>query len=146
VARYTRFGRDLYAMGSNPDAARLVGIPIAARTIAAFTISGLCAGLAGAVSLARFGGTDANAGIGLELQVVAACVIGGVFIFGGSGSPVGALIGALLLKVISTSLQSLHVREFWQGALVGTLIIGAVWIDRIAVVRSDRRRRLESGR
>ncbi len=143
VTRSTRFGRDLYAMGSNPPAAELVGIPVAARTVGAFLISGLCAGMAGALFLARFAGTDANAGIGLELQVVAACVVGGVFIFGGSGSPMGAVIGALLLKVISLSLIAIQVPEFWQRALVGVLIIGAIAIDRLAQVRADRRRRTE---
>lgn len=143
VTRSTRFGRDLYAMGSNPPAAELVGIPVARRTIGAFLISGLCAGMAGALFLARFAGTDANAGIGLELQVVAACVIGGVFIFGGSGSPMGALIGAVLLKVISLSLIAIRVPEFWQRALVGVLIIGAIAIDRLVQVRADRRRRTE---
>jgi rhamnose transport system permease protein len=143
VTRSTRFGRDLYAMGSNPPAAELVGIPVGRRTIGAFLISGLCAGMAGALFLARFAGTDANAGIGIELQVVAACVIGGVFIFGGSGSPLGALVGAVLLKVISLSLIAIQVPEFWQRALVGVLIIGAIAIDRLVQVRADHRRRTE---
>lgn len=146
VARYTRFGRDLYAMGSNPEAASLVGIPISRRTIGAFAISGLCAGLSGALFLSRFGGTDVNAGIGTELSVVAACVIGGVFIFGGSGSPVGAVIGALLLKVIGTALPALSIKEFWQDAIIGALIIAAISVDRLVVVRAERRRRLESRR
>jgi rhamnose transport system permease protein len=146
VAFYTRFGRDLYAMGSNPDAARLVGIPVPLRTVGAFMISGLCAGLSGALFLSRFGGTDVNAGIGIELSVVAACVIGGVFIFGGSGSPAGAVIGALLLKVIGTALPALKIKEFWQDAIIGALIIAAISVDRIAVVRAERHRRLESGR
>ncbi|HUG82910.1 MAG TPA: ABC transporter permease [Euzebya sp.] len=144
VTRSTRFGRDLYAMGSNPPAAELVGIPVVRRTVGAFLISGLCAGMAGALFLARFAGTDANAGIGLELQVVAACVIGGVFIFGGSGSPMGALIGAVLLKVISLSLIAIQVPEFWQRALVGVLIIGAIAIDRLVQVRAERRRRTQA--
>lgn len=144
VMRSTRFGRDLYAMGSNPAAAQLVGIQVARRTVTAFVISGMCAGIGGALFLARFAGTDANAGIGLELQVVAACVIGGVFIFGGSGTAAGALTGALLLKVISLSLIVIRVPEFWQRALVGVLIIGAIAIDRIAQVRAERRRRREA--
>jgi rhamnose transport system permease protein len=144
VTHSTRFGRDLYAMGSNPPAAELVGIPVARRTITAFLISGMCAGIAGGLFLARFAGTDANAGIGLELQVVAACVVGGVFIFGGSGTPAGALTGAVLLKVLSLSLIAIRVPEFWQRALVGVLIIGAIAIDRVVQVRADRRRRLEA--
>lgn len=144
VMRSTRFGRDLYAMGSNPEAAAVVGIPLPRRILAAFVISGACAGVAGALFLARFAGTDANAGIGIELQVVAACVIGGVFIFGGSGTAAGALTGALLLKVIQLSLIAVRVPEFWQRALIGALIIGAIAIDRLAQVRAERRRRQEA--
>ncbi len=146
VLRNTYFGRDLYAMGSNPTAAALVGIPVVSRTIRGFVISGLCAGMAGALVLARFGGTDANAGRGLELSVVAACVIGGVFIFGGSGSAIGAVIGALLLKVLALSLIAVRVPPFWQEALAGILLIAAITIDRISVLRAERRKRLESQR
>ena len=146
AARYTRFGRDLYAMGSNPEAAQRVGIPVTRRTIGAFVVCGVCAGIAGAVLLSRFGGTDANAGDGTELSVVAACVVGGVFIFGGSGSPWGAVVGALLLKVLALALLALRAPEFWQQALVGALIIGAISIDRVAVVRAERQRRRESRR
>ncbi len=146
VLRNTYFGRDLYAMGSNPKAAELVGIPVVSRTIRGFLVSGMCAGMAGALVLARFGGTDANAGRGVELSVVAACVIGGVFIFGGSGSAIGAVIGALLLKVLALSLIAVRVPPFWQEALVGILLIAAITIDRISVVRAERRKRLESQR
>lgn len=146
VLRNTHFGRDLYAMGSNPTAAELVGIPMVSRTIRGFLISGMCAGMAGALVLARFAGTDANAGRGVELSVVAACVIGGVFIFGGSGSAMGALIGAVLLKVLALSLIALRVPPFWQEALVGILLIAAITIDRFSVTRAERRKRLGAQR
>jgi rhamnose transport system permease protein len=146
VLRSTTFGRDLYAMGSNPTAAELVGIPITSRTVRGFLISGMTAGMAGALVLARFAGTDANAGRGVELSVVAACVVGGVFIFGGSGSPAGALIGAVLLKVLALSLIALSISPFWQEAMVGLLLLAAITIDRISVTRAERRRRLEAQR
>lgn len=146
VLRNTSFGRDLYAMGSNPPAAELVGIRVLSRTIRAFVISGGCAGMAGALVLSRFAGTDANAGRGVELSVVAACVIGGVFIFGGSGSAYGAVIGAVLLKVLALSLIALKIPPFWQEAMVGLLIIGAITIDRVSVTRAERRKRLGSHR
>lgn len=146
AARSVRPLRDLYAMGSNPAAAELAGIPIGRRVMTAFMISGTAAGLGGALFLARFGGTDANAGIGLELSIVAACVIGGVFIFGGSGTPIGALFGALLLKVIGLSLIAVRVPEFWQRALVGFLLLAAITIDRVAQLRAERRLREESAR
>ena len=102
-------GRDLYAVGSNPPAAQVVGIPVVRRTLLAYAVSGACAGLAGVLFLARFGGVDANAGIGYELPVIAACVVGGVTIFGGVGSAVGALLGAMLLRSIAGALSALHV-------------------------------------
>jgi len=139
VMRTRRFGRDLYAVGSNPPAAELVGIPVGARTVLAYVISGTCAGLAGVLFLARFGGVDANAGLGYELPVVAACVVGGVNIFGGTGTVFGALLGAALLKTIGVSLSALSVPEFWQQAVNGLLLIVAIGADRLIAVRRARR-------
>jgi len=136
--RARRPGRDLYAIGSNSVAAGLVGIPVRRREILAFAISGLCAGLAGVLFLARFGGIDANAGLGYELPVIAACVVGGVSIAGGNGTVVGALIGALLLRAIGGSLSALGVPEFWQQAVNGTLLLLAITADRVASKRRER--------
>jgi rhamnose transport system permease protein len=136
--RTVRTGRDLYAVGSNPPAARLVGIPVGRREILAFTVSGAAAGLAGALYLARFGGVDANAGSGYELPVVAACVVGGVAITGGVGTVVGALLGAGLLKTIGVALSALSVPEFWQQAVNGALLLLAIAVDKVI---SDRRLR-----
>ena len=99
--RSFRSGRELYAIGSNPDAARLAGIPIATRVFTAFVISGALAGIAGVLWAARYGTIDSTAGTGYELNVVAAVVVGGVAIFGGSGTVVGAALGALLLNTIN---------------------------------------------
>ena len=96
--RSVRPARDLYAMGSNPPASELAGIPVARRTFFAFLASGAVSGLGGAILLARFHSADSNSGLGLELNVIAACVVGGVAIAGGVGTPYGALIGALLLQ------------------------------------------------
>jgi len=103
-------GRDLYAIGSDPAAARLAGIPIAKRVFTAFVLSGAIAGLGGVVWATQYNTIDATAATGLELQVIAAVVVGGVAIFGGSGSVVGAALGALLLQTISSALseQSIH--------------------------------------
>jgi len=139
VMRTRRFGRDLYAVGSNPPAAELAGIPVRSRTVLAYTISGACAGLAGVLFLARFGGVDANAGLGYELPVVAACVVGGVNIFGGSGTVLGALLGAMLLKTIGVALSALSVPEFWQQAVNGLLLIVAIGADRLVALRRARR-------
>jgi rhamnose transport system permease protein len=131
-------GRDLYAVGSNPPASRLVGIPVGRRTVMAFVVSGACAGLAGALFLSRFAGVDVNAGRGYELPVVAACVVGGVVISGGSGTVYGALLGAMLLKAIGGSLSALQVGEFWQQAVNGLLLLVAITADRLLSLRRER--------
>ena len=103
VLRNYRTGRELYAMGSSPQAARLAGIPVGRRTVGAFVVSGGLAGLAGVLFAARFGTIDAAAGSGYELNVVAAVVVGGVAVFGGSGTVWGAALGALLMTVSSSA-------------------------------------------
>ncbi|UBU17479.1 ABC transporter permease [Nonomuraea gerenzanensis] len=133
-----RSGRELYAIGSSPAAARLAGIPVGKRVFAAFVASGALAGLAGVLYAARFGTLDANAGNGFELNVVAAVVVGGVAIFGGSGSVYGAALGAVLLTTISSALPVLGVGPFWQRAAVGALILAAIGLDRALAVRLAR--------
>ncbi|MFC0629430.1 ABC transporter permease [Kribbella deserti] len=135
VLRNYRVGRELYAMGSSPQAATLAGIRVGRRTIAAFIVSGGLAGLGGVLFAARFGTIDAAAGTGLELNVVAAVVVGGVAVFGGSGSVWGAALGALLLTTIGSSLAVLEINQFWQQAIVGALILLAIGSDRLVAAR-----------
>jgi rhamnose transport system permease protein len=145
VLRSYRAGRELYAMGSNPEAARLAGIPVGRRTLAAFVLSGALAGLAGVLFAARFGTVDAAAGTGYELNVVAAVVVGGVAVFGGSGTVYGAAVGALLLTTIGSALPLLSIDQFWQQAIVGGLILLAIGTDRVVAARvAARLRRRES--
>ncbi|MGS2616117.1 ABC transporter permease [Micromonospora sp. LZ34] len=139
VLRSYRAGRELYAIGSDPDAARLAGIPVGRRVFVAFVVSGALAGLAGVLYAARFGTLDANAGLGSELNVVAAVVVGGVAIFGGSGSVYGAALGAVLLTTIGSALPVLGINPFWQRAAVGALILAAIGLDRALAVRMTRR-------
>ena len=139
--RSYRSGRDLYAIGSQPAAATLSGIPVGRRVLFVFVVNGALAGLAGVLYAARFGTVDATAGTGLELQVVAAVVVGGVAIFGGSGSVWGAALGALLLTTIGSSLAVLRINPFWQQAVVGALILAAIGLDRLLAVRMARRLR-----
>jgi rhamnose transport system permease protein len=146
--RSYRGGRELYAIGSDPVAARLSGIPVGKRVFFAFVASGALAGLAGVLYAARFGTLDANAGIGVELNVVAAVVVGGVAIFGGSGSVYGAALGAVLLTTIGAALPVLGVSPFWQRAAVGALILAAIALDRllaVSVARSLLRGRKANG-
>ncbi|MGI3785359.1 MAG: ABC transporter permease [Janthinobacterium lividum] len=147
VALYaTRVGRDLYAVGSDPDAARLFGLKVDARVVLAFLVCGGLTGLAGVLYAARFNSVGADTGTGFELQIVAAVVVGGVAIFGGSGSAVGAAIGAVLLTTMTGSLAALDVSKFWQQAIVGVLIIGSILIDRIIALRTAKRLLIEEDR
>ncbi|OKI49642.1 ABC transporter permease [Micromonospora sp. CB01531] len=137
--RSYRSGRELYAIGSEPAAARLSGIPVGRRVFAVFVANGALAGLAGVLYAARFGTLDAAAGTGLELQVVAAAVVGGVAIFGGSAY--GAALGAVLLTTIGSSLAVLRIDPFWQQAVVGALILAAIGLDRLLALRMAARLR-----
>jgi rhamnose transport system permease protein len=135
VMRSFRMARDFYAIGSDPDAARLAGIPVGRRVFLAFVLSGGIAGLAGAFWLSLYGSVDAIAGVGYEFQVIAAVVVGGVAIFGGSGSVLGAALGALLLNTIYSALVVVNVSSFWSQAFSGGLLIAAIAFDRLIAVR-----------
>jgi rhamnose transport system permease protein len=133
--RSYRSGRELYAIGSNPEAARLAGIPVGRRVFTAFTVSGAIAGVAGVLWAAQYQTVDSNAGTGYELTVIASVVVGGVAIFGGSGSAVGAAIGALLLQTINSALYVLGISPFWDQAIAGALLLAAITLDRIISLR-----------
>ena len=133
--RNRRGGRELYAIGSDPVAAELYGLNVTRRILVAFVLSGALAGLAGILFAARYGTTNSQTGTGLELQAVGAAVIGGVAIFGGSGTVYGAAIGAVLLLTINRALPILGIQDFWQQAVVGALIIGAIVLDRLLALR-----------
>lgn len=136
VLRYLPFGRRLFAIGSNPDAARVAGLPARRDVFLAFTLCGALAGLGGFLWLVRFGDITVTAAQGLELQVVAAVVVGGVNIFGGSGSMIGAFLGVLLIEILQQSLLRWQgVSEFIKDAILGLLILIAVTADAIILGR-----------
>ena len=146
--RSYRSGRDLYAIGSDPDAARLAGIPIARRVFFTFVLSGAIAGLGGVFWATQYNTIDATAANGLELQIIAAVVVGGVAIFGGSGSVVGAALGALLLQTITVALNVLGVPSLWTEAIAGFLLLVAITLDRgiqLRLAAALRRRRQHLG-
>jgi rhamnose transport system permease protein len=122
-------GRQLYAVGSNPEAANMIGIRRDWLVFAAFTASGLLCGLAGVLWGARFATVDATAATGLELQVIAAVVVGGVNIFGGSGTILGVVLGAIVLGTLQNGLNILNISQFWLQAMYGAAIIVAVVLD-----------------
>ena len=133
--RAFRSGRELYAIGSNPEAARLAAIPVGRRIFTAFTASGAIAGVAGVLWAAQYQTVDSTAGTGYELTVISAVVVGGVAIFGGSGSAVGAAVGALLLSSINSALNVLGFPQLWLEAISGFLLLLAITLDRIISVR-----------
>ncbi|MFK4729652.1 ABC transporter permease [Agromyces mediolanus] len=137
--RNTRGGREYYAIGSDPAAAELYGLKVTRRVLTAFTLSGALAGLAGVFYVARYGTVSSQAGAGWELDAVGAAVIGGVAITGGIGTVWGAAIGAVLLMTINRALPILGIPDFWQRAVVGVLIIGAIVLDRWLAVRQRQR-------
>ncbi len=133
---WLRTGRKFYAVGSNPEAALMAGINSARIVFLAFVLCGAFAGLAGFFFLARFGNITVVAGLGFELKSVAAVVVGGVHIFGGSGTVLGTLLGAVLVDLIDTSLvRWALVSEFWREAVLGFLILLAVAVDAVLTRR-----------
>ncbi|MCX4537379.1 ABC transporter permease [Streptomyces sp. NBC_00841] len=133
--RSYRSGRDLYALGSSPEAARLAGVPVRGRIMTAYVLCGALAGLAGALYLARFGNVDSATGNGYELTVVSAVVVGGVAFTGGSGSVYGAALGAVLLTSINSVLPAIGVSSVWVTAINGILLLLAIAVDRILALR-----------
>ena len=133
---YLPFGRRLYAIGSNPDAARVAGFPAKRIVFLAFVLSGAMAGLAGFMFLGRFGNITVLAGAGLEFEAIAAAVVGGVSNAGGSGTVVGAFLGALFLDLLQNSLfRWAVISEFWRDAILGMLILLAVALDHVVFGR-----------
>lgn len=127
-----RAARRIYAVGSNPDAAVMAGINAGLVVFVAFVLSGAFAGLSGLIFLAKFGNITVVAGMGFELKAVAAVVVGGVSILGGSGSMIGVVIGCVLVDTIDNSLTRWElVSEFWRDALLGMLIMAAVTVDTV---------------
>jgi len=138
VARGTRFGRDLYAIGNAPQCAGYIGIPSHKRLSWTYALSGAVAGLCGYLWVARYAVAYTEIAYGFEFTVIAACVIGGVSIGGGVGTVLGAVLGALFLTVIGNALPVLQVSPFWQSALTGLVILVAVLINARGAGRRSR--------
>jgi len=125
----TTAGRDVYAIGGNPQAARLSGVPVDGRLILVYGLSGMMAG-AGAIVLAgRMNSGFPLAGVGSELDSIAAVIIGGASFFGGVGSVGGTLVGALIMGVLRNGLNLMDVSAYWQTVVIGVVIVAAVWVD-----------------
>ena len=135
VQRYTRYGRHVYAVGGNPEAARLNGLNVAAIVTSVYVIVGVLAGLAGFLQSARLGAAEATAGSGYELRVIASVVIGGASLAGGRGGIGGTIVGALLIGVLTNGLVIMHVSSYWQQVVIGLIIVAAVAFDTFAKAR-----------
>jgi len=136
VIAYLPYGRRLYAIGSNPEAARIGGLPSSQIVLVAYIICGAMAGLAGFMFMVRYGDLTVTGALGMEMQVIAAAVVGGVSTNGGSGTMIGALLGALMINLLQQSLlRWLVISDFWVNALLGLLILIAVTIDAVIINR-----------
>ena len=140
--KWTNFGRQIYEVGSNVNAAKISGIRIDRVKILVYAINGAIAGLAGAMYTSMYATAQGNMANGAEMDVIAACVIGGVSLNGGQGSAVGVLLGAITIAIISKSLSLVGIDAFWQQALKGAIIAVAVLIN-VMVQRNAARRALE---
>lgn len=127
----TRFGRYTYAIGSNEEAARFSGIKVKTKLFIIYLMSGVLSGIAGILMLCRLNCGVALAGEGYEMNAIAAVVIGGGSLFGGEGSIPGALVGALIMTVLSNGLQLMGVSTYWQKLLIGIVLVCAVFIDNV---------------
>lgn len=132
LTRRTRFGRHIYAVGGNERAALLTGLPVDRIKVAVYTLGGLLAGAAGLIVTARLDSAQPNAGLGYELDSIAAVVIGGTSLSGGRGSVLGTVIGCLIIGVLNNGLFLLNVSPFWQQVVKGFVILAAVAIDRMS--------------
>ncbi len=138
VLRSTRFGRQVYAVGSNPEAADVLGIPSRRIVFIGFSLCGLLSGVAGVLWVMEFGTINGTSATGVVLAVVAAVVVGGVNIFGGSGTLVGAALGALFLGFVANALILIDLSQFWLQAIYGVVILVAVSADAFILRRVKR--------
>jgi ribose transport system permease protein len=128
-ARRTTWGQEIYAVGANPIAARLSGVPIKYRLVLVFVVSGAMAGLASLIFLARLNSAEGDIGDSLTLPAITAVLIGGTSLFGGVGTMFGTFVGALLLTLIVNGMNLMAVSANWQPLVTGFILIVAVWID-----------------
>lgn len=138
VLKWTKFGRNIYAVGSNTDAARISGINVANVKVYVYTIMGLLSGLCGALATSIYASAQPSMQKGKEMDVIAACVIGGVSMSGGKGSVLGALLGALILAVIGKALPLVGIDAIWQNTIKGVLIVAVIILNVITQRMLDR--------
>ena len=130
VLKQTSFGRKVFAVGGNRDAAKLAGINVKRITVGVYTLSGTTAALMGVLMCARLGGAQPGQGDGYEMYVIASCIIGGCSTYGGMGTMLGSLIGAIFMNTITNSMSLMRINANWQKAVIGcVLILAVIWDD-----------------
>lgn len=129
ITKNTKFGRQVYAMGGNTEAARLSGVNIKRRTLVIFLLAGFLAALAGVMFVARLNAATITAGQGYEMDAIASCVIGGTSLLGGTGSIPGAILGALVMASLDNGMSMMNMEAFWQMIIKGLILLFAVWVD-----------------
>ena len=139
IMRYTRTGREVYAIGGNKTAALFVGVSEKRIQLVVYTLMGALAGLAGVMWTSRFAAAVNETAIGFELQTVAACVLGGVSIAGGSGSVVGVILGALFLGILTNALPVVKLSPFYQMGLQGVVVLGAMAVNNFSAKREEKK-------
>jgi ribose/xylose/arabinose/galactoside ABC-type transport system permease subunit len=140
VLLWTRFGRTVYAIGGNEQSARLMGLSVARTKIVVYVISGVCGGLAGLLLTAYSGAGYPRNGIGTELDAIAAVVIGGTLLTGGTGYVLGSLIGVLVYGTIKKLISFMGAEQAWTQIIIGALLLVFIVVQRVIVARSQRRR------
>jgi len=135
LLRWTKWGCHVFAVGGNERAARLTGVPVRRIKMSVYIFSALLAGIAGVLTAGWLGGVTQNLGEGAELRVIAATVIGGANLMGGSGTALGGVVGAALIEVIRNSLTLLGISTFWQGTFIGSCILLAVMLHSVKGLR-----------
>lgn len=140
VLQYTRFGRTVYAVGGSDQSARLMGLRVARTKVLVYVISGLCGGLAGVILTAYSGAGYPRNGVGTELDVIAAVVIGGTLLTGGTGYMLGSMVGVLVFGTIQTVISFKGAEQSWTRIIIGLMLLTFIVVQRIIVVRAERRR------
>lgn len=136
---WTRTGRKIYAVGSNPEAARVTGVNVSAIRVLVYGIMGTIAGLSGVLWVSKYASAQGDTAIGYEMNVIAACVLGGVSINGGSGKVIGVILGTILLGILKNALPLLKISPFWQDALYGVIILFAILMNTVFKRMVDRK-------
>jgi simple sugar transport system permease protein len=136
ISRWTEFGRNTFALGGNPSSALLMGVPVRRTTLGIYALSGACAGLASVATLLTDSAGKPNIGVGLELEAIAAVVIGGTLLTGGSGTVIGTLIGVLIAAIVrSVIILDGRLSSPWQSIAIGLLLLVFIVLQRLFTTR-----------